>query len=363
MPGFNHFVAPLFEGPIDIIGDIHGEISALENLLEHLGYADDGAHPEGRRLVFLGDLVDRGPDSPAVLRRTRGLVEAGSAQCILGNHEFNLLRKDEKNGNEWWMAPDKPARHPAVTVDPDEKAGFEEFLLSLPLALERDDLRVVHACWHPDSIAAIRAAETANIVDLYHDYVERSQKRMRNQGFFKAVREEWQSVNPRIEDPGWAPVFMPAKAEMDSRLQMDNPVAVLTSGVEQPAAAPFWAGGKWRMVERVRWWDAYADAPAVVMGHYWRRFGQAQIYLNDKYGPDLFEGVGPHHWMGQQKNVYCVDFSVGARAEQRAQGQDEFACKLAALRVPEWEVMHDDGQRAVLELGSDPKAYLTSESV
>ena len=57
-------VQPLFEGPIDTVGDIHGEIDAFRDLLGHLGYADDGSHPQGRRLVFLGDLTDRGPDNP-----------------------------------------------------------------------------------------------------------------------------------------------------------------------------------------------------------------------------------------------------------------------------------------------------------
>ena len=74
MPAFNQFVAPLFDGPLDIVGDVHGEIDALISLLRELGYGDDGKHPDGRRLVFLGDLVDRGPDSPAVLRKVRALV-------------------------------------------------------------------------------------------------------------------------------------------------------------------------------------------------------------------------------------------------------------------------------------------------
>jgi hypothetical protein len=59
-------VQRLFDGPIDLVGDIHGEIAALTILLQHLGYDEDGLHPEKRRLVFLGDLMDRGPDSPAV---------------------------------------------------------------------------------------------------------------------------------------------------------------------------------------------------------------------------------------------------------------------------------------------------------
>ncbi|WP_031023618.1 polynucleotide kinase-phosphatase [Streptomyces sp. NRRL WC-3725] len=73
-------------GPFDIIGDIHGCSAELEALLDKLGYAD-GVHPEGRTAVFVGDLVDRGPDSPGVLRRVMSMVKSGNALCVPGNHE------------------------------------------------------------------------------------------------------------------------------------------------------------------------------------------------------------------------------------------------------------------------------------
>ncbi|MEU9420336.1 polynucleotide kinase-phosphatase [Streptomyces sp. NPDC048272] len=78
-------------GPFDIIGDIHGCASELETLLAKLGY-EDGVHPEGRTAVFVGDLVDRGPDSPGVLRRVMGMVGSGNALCVPGNHENKLGR-------------------------------------------------------------------------------------------------------------------------------------------------------------------------------------------------------------------------------------------------------------------------------
>ncbi|MEV5200260.1 polynucleotide kinase-phosphatase [Streptomyces sp. NPDC053720] len=78
-------------GPFDIIGDIHGCSSELESLLGRLGYVD-GTHPEGRTAVFVGDLVDRGPDSPGVLRRVMAMVAAGDALCVPGNHENKLGR-------------------------------------------------------------------------------------------------------------------------------------------------------------------------------------------------------------------------------------------------------------------------------
>ncbi|MGW4029246.1 polynucleotide kinase-phosphatase [Streptomyces sp. NPDC004838] len=78
-------------GPFDIIGDIHGCSSELETLLAKLGYAD-GVHPDGRTAVFVGDLVDRGPDSPGVLRRVMSMVASGNALCVPGNHENKLGR-------------------------------------------------------------------------------------------------------------------------------------------------------------------------------------------------------------------------------------------------------------------------------
>ncbi|MGH8827733.1 MAG: AAA family ATPase, partial [Jiangellaceae bacterium] len=83
-------------GPFDVIGDVHGCRSELETLLTWLGYEHshddsghpvDAAHPEGRQAVFVGDLVDRGPDSPGVLRIVMGMVAAGHALCVPGNHE------------------------------------------------------------------------------------------------------------------------------------------------------------------------------------------------------------------------------------------------------------------------------------
>ncbi|MCX5136188.1 polynucleotide kinase-phosphatase [Streptomyces sp. NBC_00340] len=78
-------------GPFDIVGDIHGCAAELETLLGKLGYVD-GTHPEGRTAVFVGDLVDRGPDTPGVLRRVMSMVGSGDALCVPGNHENKLGR-------------------------------------------------------------------------------------------------------------------------------------------------------------------------------------------------------------------------------------------------------------------------------
>lgn len=79
-------------GPFDVIGDVHGCADELRALLAQLGYRDDGAHPDGRRVIFLGDLVDRGPKVVEVLRIAMTMVEQGRALCVMGNHEAKLMR-------------------------------------------------------------------------------------------------------------------------------------------------------------------------------------------------------------------------------------------------------------------------------
>ena len=90
-------------GPFDIIGDVHGCFDELRELLKELGYEvnyDDGAvpgfhvqHPQGRKVIFLGDLVDRGPNSTGVLYLAMEMVASGAALCVPGNHDVKLLRK------------------------------------------------------------------------------------------------------------------------------------------------------------------------------------------------------------------------------------------------------------------------------
>ncbi|HQU41209.1 MAG: polynucleotide kinase-phosphatase [Planctomycetia bacterium 21-64-5] len=93
-------------GPFDIIGDVHGCATELEELLDRLGYvasanAEHDAlwgdivyrHPEGRKAVLLGDLVDRGPRILDTVRLVRNMLQAGSALCVPGNHDIKLLRK------------------------------------------------------------------------------------------------------------------------------------------------------------------------------------------------------------------------------------------------------------------------------
>jgi polynucleotide kinase-phosphatase len=140
-------------GPFDAIGDVHGCLDELVTLLGELGYAVvrdaagrpvDAAHPEGRRAVFLGDLVDRGPDSPGVLRLAMGMVRAGHALAVPGNHEHKLVRalggRDVKvsHGLETTLAQ--------LADEPEEfRREVAEFCRDLVSHLVLDDGRLVVA--------------------------------------------------------------------------------------------------------------------------------------------------------------------------------------------------------------------------
>ena len=344
---------PLFDGPLDIIGDVHGEWLALRNLLDQLGYDQHGEHRGGRRLIFVGDLCDRGPDSPGVVFFVRELVMRGVAQCVLGNHELNILRNERKPGNGWYFAdhPDhsRPEFSGARRANLRERDTARIFVSTLPLALERTDLRVTHAVWHDDSLRRVAAAAPASTLDLYLAFEQQTLAAIPS-SLADAASAEKRRVGTALFDPAQKVPFLPNLALEDETYQMGNPIRVVSSGVERSTAGrPFFAGGKWRMVERIPWWREYADDKPVIIGHYWRwysREGQ-QRYARDE--EDLFAQAGPANWLDARERVYCTDFSVGARFQEI---RDGFApgtyTRLAAVRWPEREVVFENGERRAL---------------
>ena len=341
-------IQKLFPGPIDIVGDIHGEIDALQDLLGHLGYDRAGVHPHGRRLVFIGDLMDRGPDSPAVIDLVSGLVSRGLAQCVLGNHELNLLRRARKEGNGWYFDDNHDHRkdkfRDSRAVDAARRSSIEAFLSTLPLALERADLRVVHAAWHAGSIADIRSSTMGALAlyDLHHD---RARRLGEDTGLAHRAEVEEQSIGDCLTDPDREPPLQPGLAALDALHQDANPVRIVTSGLERVAERVFFASGKWRMVDRFPWWNEYREAVPVIIGHYWRWPTAAARDSHSRGEPDLFKGHAGHHWFGAKGNVFCVDFAVGARYKERVKGpKTDFDCRLAAVRWPERGLVFDDGR-------------------
>lgn len=331
--------------PLDVIGDVHGEIDALNLQLAALGYDSGQAQAQGRKLVFVGDLVDRGPDSLAVLRRVRGLVEEGAALVVLGNHELNLLRWERKSGNHWFYGADEVIRdgilYDSVKADRAERQEILGFLAAQPLALERSDLRIVHACWHPPSIEALRIAPNVPIGDLVDQWDTLIHTRLQEAGVPKRAEQERAPYD--LRDPDYTPPLLQWTAEEELARQTGNPVRVLTSGLEQLAERPFFAAGRWRMLRRVPWWEDYIG-PLVVVGHYWRR--SPRMPPLQRHG-GIFDGDEPFRAMGRG-DVYCVDFSVGRRYFERLGGAPPFKGQLGALRCPAegqdgpWEVFLDD---------------------
>ena len=352
-----------FDGPVDVVGDIHGEIDALEHLLTVLGYRGQGDHPAGRRLIFIGDLCDRGPDSPGVIRRVRAMVEAGTAQCLLGNHEINVMRGARKEANGWFFEHDHDrARDRFLTsapaADDAERQSILEFLRTLPLVLERTDLRLVHACWNDERIAeAHTTAGISNAVELYREYAARADARAQASGLAAEAGALLDYYRERLYDRHAPVPMLDALAERDLAYQMSNPVRVLASGVERRAREPFFLAGKWRMLERVAWWEDYAADVPVLFGHYWRWPTPEAGARYGKYAYDMFRGRARHEWLGARDSAFCIDYSVGARYAERLNWPGEpFVSRLGAVRWPERELLFDDGSGAELAVARGPAA-------
>src|SRR6056297_1202790 len=149
------------------IGDIHGHAPTLLALLGQLGWKTRNrrlAGPGGHKLVFVGDLIDRGPENLRTVEMVRELVERGDALCLMGNHEFNAVQfhtPDPENPGETLRRQTEKNRrqHQAVLDEIEHRPGdWKEMLAwfqSLPLALEGESWRCVHACWQPEHLEVL----------------------------------------------------------------------------------------------------------------------------------------------------------------------------------------------------------------
>ncbi len=281
-------IRPLLPGPFDVVGDVHGEIGPLETLLERLGYRGV-EHPEGRRLVFVGDLTDRGADSVAVVELVAEAVRGGHAQCVLGNHDLNILLGHAKVDNAWFFQHQDPHPHERV-ADARERRFILDFFAELPLALARDDARVVHACWDDRSIRlASRCGDARSLHDAQRERIDHSCEARGASG----VEEELEHQN-------------------------DNAVKLLTSGPEEVDPYPKETNGKLRRLRRVEWWHGYdTSQPTCVFGHY---------ALPAEICRDNLQAV-------------CVDFGAYKRRLPAAGGRPGW--RLGALRLPERTLVFD----------------------
>ena len=273
----------------DLIGDIHGHADALRRLLIKLDYREiQGVFQhDTRKVIFIGDFVDRGPDQREVLRIARNMCEADTAGAILGNHEFNAIGWATPDGNGSFLRPHtetKRKQHQEFLQQlgdgsPEYRDAIYWFR-SLPVWLEFTDLRLVHACWHD-----------ASQVDL-SPYLD-SQRRFTDEGLREAFRRD-------------------SKAYEAAEILMKGPEERLPDGL--------WfedENGARRYDVRVRWWDANATTfRAAAQG--WK--GSREELPDKALSRDFryFESVPVlfgHYWETGEptitaRNAACLDFGV-----------------------------------------------------
>lgn len=175
--------ASTYEG-YDILGDVHGCADQLEELLAAMDYRRDGTggayrHPR-RQAIFVGDLIDRGAQQLETLRLVKEMVDAGHAQIVMGNHEFNALayHTEWPQGSGKFLRPhDDPEgkntdqhKEFLAQVRGEDRVNYLEWFATLPLWLDLGGLRVVHACWHEESMAVVerRCGSSAPFANVEH---------------------------------------------------------------------------------------------------------------------------------------------------------------------------------------------------
>ncbi len=170
----------------DIIGDVHGNADKLIGLLDKLGYqltstnSDDNtnstasyyAPPPNHRAIFIGDLIDRGTQEVKTLEIVFAMLDAGVADAVMGNHEYNAIAfatLDKHKDDGSYLRPHEPSKvnqHKAflaeVPFNSDEHKYWLNRFYELPLWLETEHACFVHACWDEDSMAVLAPCLTEN---------------------------------------------------------------------------------------------------------------------------------------------------------------------------------------------------------
>jgi len=153
----------------DLIGDIHGCAQALARLLKSMGYEHSRGsyrHPT-RTVIFVGDIVDRGPRIREALHIVKDMVDQGQAEIVLGNHEYNAMcycteSKDDRP--QTFLREHNARNHRLIreTLEQFEEFGgewsaFLSWFQQIPLFIEKENFRVVHACWDSAAIERFKA--------------------------------------------------------------------------------------------------------------------------------------------------------------------------------------------------------------
>ena len=274
----------------DLIGDIHGFAGPLRGLLAQLGYVErDGVfrHPT-RRVIFLGDFIDRGPAIRETLHIVRAMTDAGSGRAVMGNHEYNALCMHTPGPAGGWLMARTPAKldHHQATIDAFAGRGDEwreclAWMMTLPLALDLGRFRAAHAAWDESALATLPRDWR-----LTPEFLRAS--RVPESAEFRAV----EVLLKGLEVPLPAGVTLRDKsghARAEMRVRWWLPPAGLTYAA---LALPHHADAPADLLDgaHARWPGYPAEAPPVFLGHYW-------------LPPEKIALLAP--------NVACLDYSVG----------------------------------------------------
>ncbi len=172
----------------DIIGDIHGCAEPLLQLLEKMGYRDiNGIYRHNsRQAIFVGDILDRGPNIRTALEIIRPMVDQGYAHIVLGNHEYNAIRFNKQIKLALLQGRDAPElidfprlmRLTRETITQfthhtEEWDSYVAWFSGLPLFLEGPGFRVVHACWDEALIQQFKLTEQTH--RLHPEFIQAAQ--------------------------------------------------------------------------------------------------------------------------------------------------------------------------------------------
>jgi hypothetical protein len=257
----------------DVIGDIHGQADKLTALLKKMGYTQRHGSwlpPAGRVAVYLGDLIDRGPKQVETLNIVRGMVEAGRAHCIMGNHELNALAYATESGGSWLRPHSEKnvQQHAAFLEQVPERDGLRasylDWFRTLPVTLDLDGIRVVHAWWHPPHIETLESHRGAAAAPLEDDFLR--QAFSKGSDLYKAVDGLTKGLEVPLPD---GHSFLDhagiRRSEIRVRWWLDAPTSYRHAALQGAAADS--AMPDLPMPDDIPW--SHPVGTPIFVGHYW----------------------------------------------------------------------------------------------
>lgn len=284
----------------DVIGDIHGHGDKLNKILLKLGYQKHSknftyTHPE-RKVIFLGDFIDRGPQQLGTVLTAKAMIESGSALAVMGNHEYNAIcyaTPNPRHSNDYLRThlgntgKKNYQQHSAFLNEVQHDAILHDELISffktLPLWLEIGDIRVVHACWNMQKQKQLKPFLT-------------SDNCLTDAGIIESAKE--------------GSTTFEATELLLKGLELPLPNGIKFQDADDHE----------RQSVRVKWWDSTANdyaSLALLPEAITHTLPKDTIPNLDayRYNEDTLLFIG-HYWLtGKPKplssNVICVDYSAG----------------------------------------------------